>query len=376
MQSSKLSIDFKDRVKEANKTHFPLYAGDLSELSLIARSRNISVIITGPTGTGKSFAAQRIHELSGCEGHFRRINCSNINPELFESEMFGHVKGSYTGAIQDTTGLVVAADKGTLFIDEVGDVPMVSQAKLLMFLEDHKYTRVGSPQQRLADVRIIAATNKDLHEEIRAGRFRADLYYRLNGFPMEMVAMTERPEIVNDLINSVLQTVAKNEHTPPKTLTKAARIAIAEYPWPGNIRQMEKVLGIAFALSRTQEIDVQHLKLPAIESYGPRPKTKFPIHTPMATVETASQTPAEDPFIAAAQLGLEQGGNWGSIKKRFSTQLALQALAVSHGNVLKASDVLGTPRSNFYKILRDHGIVPKEEKKKIKKAAFRGIDLG
>jgi transcriptional regulator with PAS, ATPase and Fis domain len=231
--------DFPTTEKEL-KDAFPLYKGNLSDLAKIASDPTISIVITGPTGTGKTYSARHIHALSGRIKEFRRINCSNIGADLFESEMFGHERGAYTGAVRTTTGLVTAADGGTLFIDEIGDIPMVSQGKLLMFLENFEYMKVGSTVIDRADVRVIAATNKNLRREIKKGKFREDLYYRLNGYPVEMAPLSARPHVIPAITTDLLKRIGAEKKQPVKTLSADAIKAVCENAWPGNIRELEK----------------------------------------------------------------------------------------------------------------------------------------
>ncbi|MDY6943529.1 MAG: sigma 54-interacting transcriptional regulator [Pseudomonadota bacterium] len=222
----------------------------INQIELVAPT-DANVLITGESGTGKELIARAIHESS--ERHERpliRVNCAAIPRELFESEFFGHIKGAFTGAVSDRTGRFDLADGGTLFLDEVGEIPLELQGKLLRVLQEGQFERVGDNQTRKVDVRIIAATNRNLLDEVRNQSFRQDLYFRLNVFPIESVALRERREDIPLLANHFLQLSRQKLNKPSVRLSRADMERLNQYHWPGNIRELQNVIESAVILSR------------------------------------------------------------------------------------------------------------------------------
>ena len=222
----------------------------VSQIDLVAPT-DASVLILGETGTGKELVAHEIHRRSKRkEKALVRVNCASIPKELYESEFFGHAKGAFTGAIKDRAGRFEAAEGGTLFLDEIGEVPLDLQGKLLRALQEKRYERVGEDRTRFADVRIVAATNRDLKKEVAAGRFREDLYYRLNVFPIQVVPLRERKEDVPLLAQHFVKLSAKELGCPKPRLTQAGVVQLQGYDWPGNIRELRNVIERAVILAR------------------------------------------------------------------------------------------------------------------------------
>ena len=222
----------------------------VSQIDLVAPT-DASVLILGETGTGKELVAHEIHRRSRRkEKALVRVNCASIPKELYESEFFGHAKGAFTGAIKDRAGRFEAAGGGTLFLDEIGEVPLDLQGKLLRALQEKRYERVGEDRTRFADVRIVAATNRDLKKEVAAGRFREDLYYRLNVFPIQVVPLRERKEDVPLLAQHFVKLSAKELGCPKPRLTQAGVVQLQGYDWPGNIRELRNVIERAVILAR------------------------------------------------------------------------------------------------------------------------------
>ncbi|MCL4789993.1 MAG: sigma 54-interacting transcriptional regulator, partial [Verrucomicrobia bacterium] len=222
----------------------------ISQIDLVAPT-DASVLILGETGTGKELVAREIHRRSQRkDGPLVRVNCASIPKELFESEFFGHVKGSFTGAIKDRAGRFETAEGGTLFLDEIGDVPVEMQSKLLRVLQEKRYERVGEDHTRQANVRIIAATNRDLKKAVAAGRFREDLYYRLHVFPVQVAPLRERRDDIPLLAKHFVECSAKELRCPQPRLTRAAIIQLQSYDWPGNVRELRNVIERAVILSR------------------------------------------------------------------------------------------------------------------------------
>lgn len=214
----------------------------LQQIELVAPT-NSTVLIHGETGTGKELVAREIHRKSSRRNRpLVRVNCATIPKELFESEFFGHVKGSFTGAVRDRGGRFQIADGGTLFLDEVGEIPLSLQAKLLRALQEGEFEPVGDERPRTVDVRIIAATNRDLHSEVTRGRFRADLYYRMSVFPIETPPLREHREDIGLLAAYFVQHIASRLSVPQPRLKKKHVQELETYDWPGNVRELQNVI--------------------------------------------------------------------------------------------------------------------------------------
>jgi two-component system response regulator HydG len=219
-----------------------------------------TVLIQGESGTGKEVVARYLHNLSSrAEGPFMSINCGALPENLLESELFGHVKGSFTGAVRDKQGLFAAARGGTFFLDEVGEMPPSLQVKLLRVLQEREVIPVGATEAIPVDVRIIAATNRELEEEIRRGNFRSDLFYRLNVIALDLPPLRERRDDVLLLIESFLNQLGTESDSAPKALSSEALDAVMVYDWPGNVRELENALEHAVVLSRGNLIDASAL---------------------------------------------------------------------------------------------------------------------
>ena len=243
----------------------------VSQIELVAPT-DASVLILGPTGTGKELVAHEIHRRSQRKDKpLVRVNCASIPKDLYESEFFGHVKGAFTGAIKDRPGRFEAAEGGTLFLDEIGEVPLELQAKLLRVLQEKRYERVGEDRTRQADVRIIAASNRDLKAEAAAGRFRQDLYYRLSVFPMHVATLKERKEDIPLLAKHFVEVSVKELKCPKPRLTRAAIASLQNYDWPGNIRELRNVIERAVILARGGPL---HFDLPMTDSAPVQPSSK------------------------------------------------------------------------------------------------------
>jgi len=214
-----------------------------------------NVLITGESGTGKELVAREIHNRSSRRNRTMiKVNCSSIPKELYESEFFGHVKGAFTGAIQDRAGRFSLADGGTLFLDEIGEIPLDLQSKLLRVLQEGTFERIGDEKTLHADVRIIAATNRSLKEEVESKNFRQDLYYRLNVFPIEVPPLRDRKEDIPLLASNFLALVSKKLNRSLPKLTKANMMELQGYDWPGNIRELQNVIERAMITSRSGKL--------------------------------------------------------------------------------------------------------------------------
>jgi DNA-binding NtrC family response regulator len=233
---------------------------DVLKLAEHVAPTDSTVLIQGESGTGKEVVARYIHNLSTrSEGPFMSINCGALPENLLESELFGHVKGSFTGAVRDKQGLFAAARGGSFFLDEVGEMPPSLQVKLLRVLQEREVIPVGATESIPVDVRIIAATNRELEEEIRRGNFRSDLFYRLNVIALNLPPLRERRDDLLALIELFLQNLATESDAEPKALATEALDAVMVYEWPGNVRELENALEHAVVLSRGSLIDATHL---------------------------------------------------------------------------------------------------------------------
>jgi len=284
-----------------------------------------TVLITGESGTGKEVIARFIHELSEREsGPFISINCGALPENLLESELFGHVKGSFTGAVRDKEGLLVAAEGGTFFLDEVGEMSPALQVKLLRAIQEREVVPVGATDPVDIDVRIIAATNRDLEQEIRRGTFRSDLYYRLNVISLHLPPLRERPEDVALLAEHFLHALAEDKGGTPRTLTPDALSALQAYEWPGNVRELENALERAAILSKGDAVDVD-----ALPSRITNPES----------APLVSERPHTNPTLEL-------------IERAY----ILWVLQAEGGNKARAAEVLGIDPSTLYRKLNRYGM--------------------
>src|SRR5882724_10386970 len=222
----------------------------ISQIDVVAPTE-ASVLILGETGTGKELVAREIHNRSQRKDKpLVRVNCASIPKDLFESEFFGHVRGAFTSAIKDRAGRFETAQGGTIFLDEIGEVPLEMQSKLLRVLQEKRYERVGEDRTRVADVRTVAATNRDLKKEAAAGHFREDLYYRLNVFPIHVMPLRDRMDDIPQLARHFVELSAKELKCAKPRLTKAGIAKLQNYDWPGNVRELRNVIERAVILAR------------------------------------------------------------------------------------------------------------------------------
>jgi DNA-binding NtrC family response regulator len=303
----------------------------------VSLSSATSVLILGESGVGKELFARAIHgESPRAHGPFMEINCAAIPRELLESELFGHEKGAFTDATQQRIGLFEAAEHGSVFLDEVGELPLTLQAKLLKFLDMKIVRRVGGTRDIPVDVRILAATNRSLAEEVRAGRFREDLYYRLNVVPIDVPPLRDRNGDIVLLARLFTELVARKLGRTMRLNTAAER-ALLRYPWPGNVRELMNVVERAVLLGRTEEIGPAELSLPVLE---PRAATGGDL------TDLGLRFPAQGISLVA----LEKAAIEGALEK-------------SSGNVVEAARLLHIGRGSLRCKMRRHGIGrPREER--------------
>jgi NtrC-family two-component system response regulator AlgB len=241
------------------------------DVALQVAGSEATVLLHGESGTGKGVLARVIHEHSPRSGGpFVTVHCPSLSGELLESELFGHARGAFTGAVQSTEGKVAVAEAGTLFLDEIGDLPLPVQPRLLRLLQERTYERVGEVRPRKADVRLIAATNRDLPAEVQAGRFREDLYYRLNVIEIELPPLRQRPRDLLPLAEHLLRHFARQAGKTLTGFTAAAREAVARHAWPGNLRELRNAVERGVILSRGPEVDLAQLPVHLTNLSGPR----------------------------------------------------------------------------------------------------------
>jgi len=290
----------------------------LKKLAMRVASSDSTVLIRGESGTGKDLIAQAIHHHSPrCAGPFITINCAALPDTLLESELFGHRKGAFTGAIKDKEGLFKVADGGTFFLDEVGSTSTALQVKLLRMLEDKKVTPVGDTKPVEVDVRLIAATNSDLEEDVRMDRFRADLFYRLNVIPIHIPPLRERKEDIEMLVRHFVSRYCEKLNLPIKQISEEAMDLLKTYQWPGNVRELENTIERAVLLNRTERLEVPDFP----------EKLRRPAHAPLVK-ETEAATPTLE-----------------SIEKAYIHYVLTQA----GGKKSEAAKILGIDTSTLYR---------------------------
>lgn len=292
-----------------------------------------SVLITGRSGVGKELVARAIHDQSRrSRGRFVAINCPSIPPSLIESEMFGHERGAFTGADRSKMGLIELADRGTLFLDEVAELPAEMQVKLLRVLQEREIQRVGGLKQIPVDIRIIAATNRDLSAEMGAGHFREDLYYRLNVIRIEIPPLAERVEDIEPLTRHFMARIGRRMMRPEIELTPAAMAALKSYNWPGNIRELENVLERAVVLSRGPLLDVSDLTLDL--------RREDEANSADARTEAARRWPID----------------YRQARDHFDREYLLNLIDLAGGNITRAAQLSGISRRNLYEKLEKVGL--------------------
>jgi NtrC-family two-component system response regulator AlgB len=295
-----------------------------SVLEIVSRAAQaeVSVLFRGESGTGKGVLARAMHlESKRSDRPFVTINCPTLTEELLASELFGHAKGAFTGAIRDQPGRVEVAEGGTLFLDEIGDLPGGLQAKLLRFLQEKRFERVGETRTRKADVRVVAATNRDLEVDVKSGRFREDLLFRLNVIEVHVPALRERPEDVLPLARRFLAFVARSVGRSLPTLSPAAERVLADYQWPGNVRELRNAIERAVILWPSAVIEPQAFseRIAGARERGPQVGGKFTLdeleRAHISAVVGHTKTMEE----AAAILGIDDSTLWRK-RKRFEEQ--------------------------------------------------------
>ena len=304
----------------------------LREQVEMAAPTNGRVLVYGENGTGKELVARTVHQLSRRRiGPFVEVNCAAIPEELIESELFGHVKGAFTGAVAEKPGRFEQANGGTIFLDEIGDMSLKTQAKVLRVLQEQVMERVGGTQSIKVDVRVLAATNKELPAEIREGRFREDLFFRLNVIPIFVPPLREREDDIPLLADHFMALMAVEYGRRPKRMASEAVARLQHYAWPGNVRELRNVIERLMIMVPGDTITAQDLAFLGHDG----------IRQPVS--------------VEGGSLPLSDA------RERFERDYILQALAAQNGNISRTADVLGVERSNLYKKMKAFGIAPSRE---------------
>lgn len=311
------------------------------EIAQIAAPTDTSVLLLGESGTGKEEVAQLIHRRSKrAEGPFVRVNCAAIPTELFESEFFGHKKGAFTGAVADRVGRFRVAHHGTLFLDEINSLPAVAQAKVLRVLQDGNFERVGDSQSTTVDVRLVCASNTDLAGEVEAGRFRADLYYRINVMTIHIPPLRERRADIPVLARAFVEELALRLGRPTRLIEDDVMEALEAYRWPGNVRELRNVIERGILLERGPRLRLASLPIDVVRA---RPALPAGASTPG---HSATESAGEFPTLRGALAAEER-------------RLLEEALLRSEGVRREAARLLGIDERNLSYFLRKHGITGK-----------------
>lgn len=304
----------------------PLFLAEVQHVPRFAKC-DAAVLICGESGTGKEIFARAIHYLSRRSGHpFLPVNCGALPEALVESEIFGHKRGSFTGATSDHPGLISQAIGGTLFLDEIDSLTLQAQVKLLRFLQEGEYRAVGSHQAAHADVRVVAAANADFENLLREGKFREDLFYRLNILEMVLPPLRDRRTDIPLLARHLLEKQAATLKLPPKALAASALDLLCQYSWPGNVRELQNVLTRALVLSEHSEIQPEDLGIPSANDQ----------------LENSSFRVAKTRAVRA-----------------FEREFLEKALRAHGGNVTRAARAVRKNRRAFWELLRKHDLLPK-----------------
>ena len=302
----------------------------LREQVAMAAPTNGRVLIYGENGTGKELVARTIHALSRRRGAvFVEVNCAAIPEELIESELFGHVRGAFTGAVADRRGKFEVADGGTIFLDEIGDMSLKTQAKVLRVLQEQTLEPVGGTTSVKVDARVVAATNKDLQSEIRGGRFREDLYFRLNVIPIFVPPLRDRQEDIPLLADHFMAEFAREYGRRAKHFDLPATSALQRYPWPGNVRELRNVIERLMIMVPGDTIGV---------------------------ADVSFLTSAATPKVAASES--TEPRTLHEAREQFERDLIVRTLAEQQGNMSRTAEVLGVERSNLYRKMRAFGLAP------------------
>jgi two-component system nitrogen regulation response regulator NtrX len=337
LENRKLSVEVS-QLRRVDEERFELVGASraMESVRAVIRSAGPSsatVLITGESGTGKEIVARGLHRMSPrSEAPFIRVNCAAIPEDLIESELFGHERGAFTGATGRQVGKFVQADRGTIFLDEIGDMSARTQAKVLRVLETGEVEPVGAARVIVVNVRVIAATNKDLFAEIRRGVFREDLYFRLKVIPISCPPLRDHPEDIPSLIDHFVSAFSREHGLRPKTFTQAAIQAMSRMAWKGNVRELRNTVERLLIMTPRDNVDVSDL----------------PGETSSPGAPAGAHDPAMQPVTAASTLR--------DFKETAERSFIVARLEANNWNISKTAKEIDTPRSNLYKKLEQYGL--------------------
>jgi len=310
---------------------------ELKETISLVAPTNAWILIMGENGTGKELVSRSIHRQSKrSQKPFVEVNCAAIPEELIESELFGHEKGAFTGATEKKRGKFELAHEGTIFLDEVADMSLKAQAKVLRILQEKKYERVGGAKLIATDVRVLAATNKDLEKEMEEGRFRQDLFYRLNVIPLRVPPLRDRKEDIPLLVKRFLKEFSAKEGEPEKTITPEALAILMRYDWPGNVRELKNIVERLIIMTAGNLIEAHDTP-------------------PFMKKELAVSTEIAEPVL----------DSYRSARMAFEKQYIAAKLKECDGNISRTAEVIGLERSNLHRKIRAYGLDLKTESDKV-----------
>ena len=308
-----------------------------------------TVLLTGETGTGKELIARALHELSPrSTGPFIRVNCGALSESLLESELFGHIKGAFTSAVDTRTGRFEAAHGGTIFLDEINSVNYQLQVKLLRVLQEHEFERVGDTRTIQVDCRVVAATNVDLVDEIDEGRFREDLYYRLNVIPIYLPALRERQGDIPALVNFFLKRFVKENDLNSVRITNAALTYLAQYDWPGNVRELQNYIERALVLSNGDEIDADDLP--------PHVRGLAPVRINRSGSSDIESLCTELVGRGIGEIPDDKGNVHSAVVNRVEREVILQVLRQCQGVQTRTAAKLGINRNTLHKKIEEYNL--------------------
>jgi DNA-binding NtrC family response regulator len=322
---------------------------DVYELIRRVAATNATVLLTGETGTGKELVARALHRLSPrATGPFVRVNCGALSESLLESELFGHVKGAFTSAFENRTGRFEAAHGGTIFLDEINSVSYTLQVKLLRVLQEHEFERVGDTRTIQVDCRIVAATNRDLLEEIERDRFREDLYYRLNVVPVYLPPLVDRREDIPPLVEYFASSYAAANRRPAPIIPKESLAALKDYSWPGNVRELQNYVERAIVLSQGDTL--------TLDLFPPQVRGLAPVRVGRERPKDVESLCRE--LVARGMTDTESSGSgvYDYVVSLAEKTLIQHVLSVCQGIQTKAAARLGINRNTLHKKIQDYGL--------------------
>jgi sigma-54-specific transcriptional regulator len=344
--------------------HDPLSVALLEEVERIAHSE-ATVLVIGETGTGKELIARHIHKCSGRRGQFVAVNCGAFSETMIDAELFGHESGAFTGASQARAGWFETANGGTLFLDEIGDLPLALQVKLLRVLQERQVVRLGSRRATPIDVRLVAATNVELHRAVEAQHFRADLYYRLSVASVSLPPLRERPGDILPLARHFMNVYADKLRLDDAHLTDEAQSALLAYGWPGNIRELENVIHYALIVCRDGNVRATDFRFSPLARMGATRPADMPLREDIADARAHGVSnhpparPAPEDCVAALEQAID-GVMENSLPHLFQTFEALlvrRAFTRCHENQVRSARLLGITRNTLRTLLKRHGML-------------------